>query len=256
MPDRMIKERGVHVSVSSDIANEISQVIASNLPTMDPACVVQQAQPSFYYYNPEPESRHGQHAFFTPHPNEYSQNQMMMVQPQMPQQFAQHSHMQPQMHLHPSDQQNGAQFRPLNAKDYLSTPNAIDSPSSSPQPIHIKPSVFLHGSPALLSLDTNCGWADANGFPSTPPLSTSGSSISSPPSSCGMTNTPVGGDSFRMEGIEGVKEGCETDVELELLANSHWHRSASPEMTPCESLSPQYCVYKLFSIRIFLIVIV
>ncbi|EFQ99659.1 MrgA protein [Nannizzia gypsea CBS 118893] len=199
---------------------------------MDPACVPQQAQPSFYYYNPEPESRHGQHAFFTPHPNEYSQNQMMMVQPQMPQQFAQHSHMQPQVHLHPSDQQNGAQFRPLSAKDYLSTPNATHSPSPSPQPMHIKPSVFLHGSPALLSLDTNCGWADANGFPSTPPLSTSGSSISSPPSSCGMTNTPIGGDSFRMEGIEGVKEGCETDVELELLANSHWHRSASPEMTP------------------------
>ncbi|DAA75983.1 TPA_exp: putative C2H2 transcription factor (Seb1) [Trichophyton benhamiae CBS 112371] len=196
---------------------------------MDPACVAQQAQPSFYYYNPEPESRHGQHAFFTPHPNEYAQNQMMMVQPQMPQQFTQ---MQPQMHLHPSDQHNGAQFRTLGAKDYLSTPNAANSPSPSPQPMHIKPSVFLHGSPALLSLDTNCGWADANGFPSTPPLSTSGSSISSPPSSCGMTNTPVGGDSFRMEGIEGVKEGCETDVELELLANSHWHRSASPEMTP------------------------
>ncbi|KAM5472989.1 hypothetical protein MauCBS54593_002702 [Microsporum audouinii] len=203
---------------------------------MDSACVAQQAagavQPSFYYYNPEPESRHGQHAFFTPHPNDYAQNQMLMVQPQMPQQYAQHHHMQPQLHLHPSDQQNGAQFRPLNAKDYLSTPNATNSPSPSPQPMQIKPSVFLHGSPALLSLDTNCGWADSNGFPSTPPLSTSGSSISSPPSSCGMIHTPVNGDSFRMEGIEGVKEGCETDVELELLADSHWNRSASPEMTP------------------------
>ncbi|KAK2818436.1 hypothetical protein FQN49_007902, partial [Arthroderma sp. PD_2] len=204
---------------------------------MDPACVAQQAagtvQPSFYYYNPEPESRHGQHAFFTPHPNEYqhAQNQMMMVQPQIPQQYAQHHHLQPQMHLHPSDQQNGAQFRPLSAKGYLSTPTT-NSPSPSPQPMQIKPSVFLHGSPGLLSLDTNCGWSDANGFPSTPPLSTSGSSISSPPSSCGMLHTPVGGDAIRMEGIEGVKEGCETDVELELLAHSHWNRSASPEMTP------------------------
>lgn len=77
--------------------------------------------------------------------------------------------------------------------------------------------------------------SDIHGFPSTPPLSTSGSTISSPPSSCGMLNTPVNGGYFRFEGIQGVKEGCEEDVELEILANGDWARSASPEMTPSKS---------------------
>lgn len=190
-------------------------------------------QPSFYYYNPEPDVQHGQHGYFSPHPNGIQQHvphPMMMAQPRQPN--------YPHQHRSSPDQQNvAAQYgaRPMSGKAFLS-PRSTLSPSLSPRQLHIKPSVLLHQgtSPALLPLDTNCVGPDFPGFPSTPPLSTSGS-ISSAPSSCGMLNTPVNGGSFRFEGIEGVKEGCEEDVELEILANCDWARSASPEMTPGES---------------------
>lgn len=64
-------------------------------------------------------------------------------------------------------------------------------------------------------------------YPSTPPLSASGSTISSP-SSCDVLPTPLNTAFF---GVEGVKEGCEGEVQSEILAGD-WARCGSPPMTP------------------------
>ncbi|KAJ5480691.1 C2H2 finger domain transcription factor sebA [Penicillium diatomitis] len=107
------------------------------------------------------------------------------------------------------------------------------SPIASPQPSQIKPAIFVQqGSPALMPIDTRFINGEMYTFPSTPPLSTSGSSVSSPPSANGSLNTPVHESFFCFDKVEGVKEGCETDVHTELLASSDWSRCDSPPMTP------------------------
>ncbi|EAS29469.1 uncharacterized protein CIMG_08215 [Coccidioides immitis RS] len=183
-------------------------------------------QPSFFYYNPDPDAHPGQHGYFSTHPAEMhpANNQPIFTHdqycpPQQPQISEQH-HL-----LH----QPGP-MQPIAPKNFLND-EAMLSPSVSPRPLHIKPSILLHGSPGILPIDTNC-MTDFHTFPSTPPLSTSGSTISSPPSSCGMLHTPVNGGFYRIEGIEGVKEGCEGDVTTEILASGDWTRSHSPPLTP------------------------
>lgn len=127
---------------------------------------------------------------------------------------------QPQVNMRP-------QFDPKT----LHIPVNNMTPIASPQPTHLKPTIIVQqDSPVLLPLDTRFGSTDLYGLPSTPPLSSSGSTISSPPSSCGYLPTPVYGSFF--EKVEGVKEGCETEVHSELLANAAWTRTASPPMTP------------------------
>lgn len=107
------------------------------------------------------------------------------------------------------------------------------TPIASPQPSQMKPSIIVQqGSPALMPLDTRFLSHDMYGFPSTPPLSSSGSSISSPPSAHGTLHTPIHDSFFGFDKVEGVKEGCETDVHTELLANHDWTRTDSPPMTP------------------------
>lgn len=82
-----------------------------------------------------------------------------------------------------------------------------------------------------MPIDTRFVGNEYYAFPSTPPLSAAGSSVSSPPSSNGTLHTPI--DSFfTLEKVEGVKEGCEGEVHTEILANVDWQRSASPAMTP------------------------
>lgn len=68
-------------------------------------------------------------------------------------------------------------------------------------------------------------------LPSTPPLSTSGSAINSP-SSYEMIATPVNTMCFGQESFEGVKEGCEGEVQSENLAGCEWTRCGSPPLTP------------------------
>jgi hypothetical protein len=73
--------------------------------------------------------------------------------------------------------------------------------------------------------------ADMYYYPSTPPLSSSGSALSSP-SSCESLHTPMTSVFLGLEGFEGVKEGCESDVQSENLAGGDWARCGSPPMTP------------------------
>lgn len=177
-------------------------------------------QSPYYFYNPEVESqqRQNQYSHMTEMPA--YQNSMPVFQQQHPQPQPIYSAPQP-LNMRP-------QFNPKLHAQLTMTPIA------SPQPTHLKPTIIVQqDSPALLPLDTRFGNGDFYGFPSTPPLSSSGSTVSSPPSSCGMLQTPVNG-SFLFEKVEGVKEGCETEVHSELLANADWTRSASPPMTPGE----------------------
>ena len=53
--------------------------------------------------------------------------------------------------------------------------------------------------------------------------------------SCGLLPTPANSVFFGRENMEGVKEGCEGEVQSEILAGGDWTRCGSPPMTPGES---------------------
>lgn len=179
-----------------------------------------QGQPSFAYY---PDSQQRQH--FTSHPSDmqsyYGQVQAFQQQPQ-----------------HCMPEQQTLYTAPLMNMHQMATTNAFRgamnmTPIASPQPSHLKPTIVVQqGSPALMPLDTRFVGNDYYAFPSTPPLSTAGSSISSPPSTSGTLHTPINDSFFAFEKVEGVKEGCEGDVHAEILANADWTRSDSPPLTP------------------------
>ncbi|QSS52107.1 C2H2 transcription factor [Histoplasma capsulatum var. duboisii H88] len=230
--------------------------------TMHPAPVSGPSPSSFYYYNPDPDTLNGQHGHFSQHPSEMQhqhQHQQQQQQQQhsnghMPIYPTQPIHHQPQQPMHQQqqpmeDKQAAYAHNHLPAQNHsmglLNGTMHMTPPTVSPQPQHIKPTMMLHQDPpSLIPLDTSCGGGSNNnsfsnggssdlyGFPSTPPLSSSGSTASSPPSSCGMLHTPVNGSFFQLETIEGVKEGCQSDVQTEILANLDWARSTSPPLTP------------------------
>ncbi|KNG79886.1 C2H2 transcription factor (Seb1) [Aspergillus nomiae NRRL 13137] len=179
-----------------------------------------QGQPSFAYY-PTADSQRQQ---YTSHPSE-------------PQPYYGQMQAYPQQHCLP-EQQPVYNAQPMMNMHQMATTNAFRgamnmTPIASPQPSHLKPTIVVQqGSPALMPLDTRFV-GDYYNFPSTPPLSTAGSSISSPPSSSGTLHTPIHDCFFSFEKVEGVKEGCESEVHAELLASADWARSAtSPPMTP------------------------
>ncbi|KAF1845667.1 uncharacterized protein K460DRAFT_112788 [Cucurbitaria berberidis CBS 394.84] len=166
----------------------------------------QAMQSPFFYYNPDPQGENTrQHGHFTPHPSGQS-----TFQPQ-------------NMYLQ----------RPSSANSQLSYPqtayaNQMLTPVASPQPQYQKPTILIQpqDSPYLHPLDT-----DYSFVPATPPLSSSGSSTSSPPSSYDVLPTPLN-DFFPGEGIEGVKQGCEGEVFAEILSAGLEWRSTTPPMTP------------------------
>lgn len=80
-------------------------------------------------------------------------------------------------------------------------------------------------------MEPDCSEADMYYYPATPPLSASGSVISSP-STCDVLPTPMNATFFGLEKFEGVKAGCEGEVQSENLAGDEWARCGSPPMTP------------------------
>ncbi|CAI6341458.1 unnamed protein product [Periconia digitata] len=166
----------------------------------------------FFYYNPDTAKENArQHGHFTPHP---SGQQLQTMQPQ-----------------------NMVFQRPSSASSQTSYPqqtayaNQMLTPVASPRPMYQKPAILVQpqDSPFLHPIDTD--FSDMRFAPATPPLSSSGSNISSPPSMCDFVPTPVNAF-FAGEGMEGVKQGCEEEVFSEILsAGAEW-RSASPPMTP------------------------
>ena len=175
-------------------------------------------QPSFFYYNPEPNIDNRQHGLFSQHPSAAHCDLLthkfpqpfhctgMMVHSQQPMMYPQIPIPSPQMHQKPV--------------------------LASPQPLHQKPAFLGISENQSLSVDTNCCTPDVCVYPSTPPLSVSGSATSSPPPTCGVVLTP-GPQSYMDRGnIEGVKQGCEGDVKSEILAGGDWSRFCSPPLTP------------------------
>ncbi|KAH8428484.1 putative C2H2 transcription factor (Seb1) [Aspergillus melleus] len=185
--------------------------------TMAPTSV--QGQPSFAYY-PAADSQPRQQQHFTSHPSDMQPYYGQVQAYQQPQHGLPEQPMYTTLNMH-----------------QMATANAFRgamnmTPVASPQPSHMKTAfVGQHGS-TLMPLDTRFVSSDYYAFPSTPPLSTAGSSISSPPSTNGTLHTPLQDSFFAFEKVEGVKEGCEGEVHAELLANADWTRSASPPMTP------------------------
>ena len=166
----------------------------------------QAMQSPFFYYNPDPQGENTrQHGHFTPHPSGQSTFQAHNMYYQ----------------------------RPTSASSHMSYPqtayaNQMLTPVASPQPMYQKPTILIQpqDSPYLQPIDTDYSFS-----PATPPLSSCGSSTSSPPSSCDVLPTPLH-DMFPGEGIEGVKQGCEGEVFSEILSAGLEWRSTTPPMTP------------------------
>ncbi|KAL5121895.1 hypothetical protein ACEQ8H_000110 [Pleosporales sp. CAS-2024a] len=166
----------------------------------------QAMQSPFFYYNPDPQGENArQHGHFTPHPSGQ-----------------------------PAFQPQAIYFqRPTSANSHIQYPQTayasqMLTPVASPQPMYQKPAILIQpqDSPYLHPIDTDFSYA-----PATPPLSSTASNMSSPPSVCDMVPTPVSGF-FPGEGIEGVKQGCEGEVFSELLSAGIEWRSTTPPMTP------------------------
>ena len=118
------------------------------------------------------------------------------------------------------------------------TTPASSNPTSTATP---KPAIIVQPG-SLMPLDTRFVSTDYYGFPSTPPLSASGSSVISSPPASGTQNT-FSDSLLAFDKVEGVKEGCEGDVHAEILANPEWSRSDSPPMTPGQFSSPPHLPY-------------
>lgn len=180
---------------------------------------MQQPQPSWFVYQPANNPQHRQHGHFMPSPTEQQvYNGPMHPQHGMP---YQHMYMQHPQQMHPKPAYHG---------------NMAMTPMASPQPRQLKPSTtFRQDTSSLRPLDTNVYGIAPSYAPSTPPLSTSGSTISSPPSSTVPMATPVNGPYFGFQPYEMVKEGGEDNFYAESLAHADWSRSCSPPMTPGKS---------------------
>lgn len=194
-------------------AMESSQSMQSALPM---------GQPSFFCYSPDPNADYRQHGQFTAHPNAMHDGATM-------------HHYQQQLYHHGMMMHGQySMYPPLpSSGPPMYQPQQSMLAMASPRPIQQKPAFLCQYEGQQLSVDTECNAPDLYVYPSTPPLSFSGSASSSPPSTCGVLPTPVTGAYMGLEkNIEGVKEGCQSDVQSEILAGGDWTRCCSPPLTP------------------------
>lgn len=178
-------------------------------------------QPSFFYYTPDPHAEHRQHGS-PPQQNDVFHDGLQMHHYQQ-----QAYHYEMMIHgypmMYPQLPSNGPQMF-KSQKPMLAM--------ASPRPLLQKPAFLYQYEGQPLSVDTECSNPEMHAYPSTPPLSQSGSTVGSPPSTCGALPTPVTGAYMGLGNIEGVKEGCQGDVQSEILAGGDWTRSCSPPLTP------------------------
>ena len=190
---------------------------------------MQQAQPSWFVYQPANDPQHRQHGHFMPSPHEQQQmyNGHMQYQNGMP--------YQPGYMQHPVQHHQ----QPLQPKPVFHGNMAL-TPMASPQPRQLKPAMAFKQEPSPLQpLDTNVYCMGSSHSPCTPPLSTAGSTISSPPSSSMPLQTPVNAPYFGFPPYEVVKEERE-DHYAQSFAHADWSRSNSPPMTPGRCLFSFY----------------
>jgi len=199
-----------------------------------------QGQSPFFYYNPDPKPDNRQHGHFSQQPNTiqmplYSVHQQQYVQP-LPSTpvYSRPNSACSQPPMHPHIYNNGYHMNM--------------TPVVSPRPLYQKPTILIQEQAPRLMIESNAQECDMYYYPTTPPLSASGSSISSP-SSCEIMHTPVNQIFYGAEGFEGVKEGCEGEVQSENLAGHDWARCGSPPMTP-GMLSCIFSLSNLFKSKI------
>ena len=148
------------------------------------------AQAPFFYHNPDSVQDHRQHDMFTPQPSAILRSSPM----------------------HPQD---------------LALQQYYMSAIHTPKPMY--KSGLYSQEPHVLSLETEFSGFEEQGYPRTPGLSTTSSTMNSPPQSSYLP-TPTNGF---FENLTGVKEGCEREVKSEILsAGIDWSRSGSPPLTP------------------------
>ncbi|KAF9879905.1 hypothetical protein CkaCkLH20_02716 [Colletotrichum karsti] len=166
-------------------------------------------QAPFLYYRPEHKpdaSRHRGH--FTQQPTMQQQMAMYPMVPTLP---------STPIYSRPTSSCS----QPMGPTLYSNGP-ATMTPVASPQPMSNKPAIML---------ETEICDADGMYYPSTPPLSTSGSAISSPLNSCELLQTPMNPMFSGLDGIDGLESFKETLEVPENLAVD-WSSCGSPPMTP------------------------
>jgi hypothetical protein len=172
-------------------------------------------QSPFFYYNPDPKPDNRQHGHFSQHPN---------VQGPV------HYQPMPSTPIYSRPTSSCSQV-PMPVQMFNSTYQSSMTPMASPRPMYQKPTILIQDHNPRQMPRSETMESEMYYYPSTPPLSSSGSSISSP-SSCDMLQTPMNGGFFGLESFEGVKEGCQGEVQSENLAGGDWARCGSPPMTP------------------------
>jgi C2H2 transcription facotor len=177
------------------------------------------AQAAFFYYNPDQAAENRQHSLFTSQPSILPSNHLQRFQHTLCSSDLSHTLM--------GDRPSSASSHVMPV--HYPIPSQM-TPIASPRPLYQKPAMIYTDGRGL-ALDTDCLDHDGYAYPATPPLSISGSNISSPPMSSGILPTPTN-PVFFAENLEGVKEGCEGDVKSEILAGEDWTRAGSPPLTP------------------------
>ena len=184
-------------------------------------------QGPFYYYHPEVDPEYPQHNLFSAH-HDVSQVDMQVQSGQL--------------YSGATTQYQSSTVLPRSSlmatPAHLQTKSAFNTctpttPIASPRPAQQRPAFLYQNESSQLSLDTE-QYSDLYMYPSTPTLSVSGSSNGSSPSTCGLLPTPVTATFYSLENIEGVKEGCEGDVQSEILAGGDWTRCGTPPLTQSE----------------------
>jgi hypothetical protein len=179
------------------------------------------AQSPFFYYTPDPQADNRQHGHFSqqPHGLPYPPHHGMPGQEQVAL-YSPNGYQQ-----RPSSASSQVQYHQQMQHHYGTQP--LMTPVHSPQPMYQKPTIHVQqDSPYILQLDTDCY------APSTPPLSTSGSAVSSPPCTAEILPTPVNHTFYGQPGLEMMKGGCEEETFSEILTGDNWNNGVSPPMTP------------------------
>ncbi|KAJ4295685.1 hypothetical protein N0V88_004387 [Collariella sp. IMI 366227] len=184
---------------------------------MEAMMTPQSAGPAFFFYSPDPSPEGRQHGRFIPqqHPAMQQMNMLPVVAP-LP---------STPVYSRPGSSCSQPQLLPKGCFTSLPMLPSTLTPLASPMPLAHKPTIVL---------DTEFSEVDGLYSPSTPPLSSSGSAISSP-GSCDMLQTPL---NPMFSGLDG-KEACGMDGELESFPALDWSACASPPLTPDDFCDPR-----------------
>jgi hypothetical protein len=185
------------------------------------------APAAFFYYSPDPNAEHRQHGHFIPQQPHPQQHQMPMY-PVVP--------VLPSTPIYSRPNSACSQPMPVH-KPFTSLPSNI-TPVASPQPLAHRPTIVL---------ETETQYCETDGiyYPSTPPLSTSGSVISSP-GSCDVLATPLNPMFSGLDGFEGTKT---EDSQVEKFPVLDWSSCTSPPLTPVYLQSQQHIQPAKFSLN-------